>query len=114
ASFFLVYLDSVAINDFINQQKVYNGNYWQHGTELTWLLGLPCWLLGVKLADELDRISNTSTGKIYTVRLLVFIAAFICSFARFHLSLSYTISLTLFAILSFYWIKSEIGFWNRS
>lgn len=110
--YFIVALDSTVITDLLTQQEDYNGNYWQHGVTLTWFLGLPSWLLGVNIAQNLTRQKKTSPKRIYAMRLLVLFAASICSFARFHLSLSYTISLNVFSLLAAYWIEEEIYFWR--
>ncbi len=113
-SYILVLVFSNNLSDFIHQNKIYDGNYWQLGVLKTCIVGLPCWLLGVKIAEELNTINkqSISSRKVYLIRLCVFIAAFTCSVARFHLSLSYLLSLNLFAILAYYWIKSEIIFWK--
>lgn len=112
-SYILVALYSSAFSDLITQNKNYDGNYWQLGMLKTCILGLPCWLLGVKIAENLNNVQEKMTSKknIYVIRLTLIFVAFCCSFARFHLSLSYLISLNLFAILAYYWITQEIAFW---
>jgi len=117
-SFIISYLIIIAVTnslaDFIHQNKSYNGNYWQMGTFITCIIGLPCWLLGVKIAEDMRTLlSSTITAKrIYLMRACVFLAAFFCSVARFHFSLSYLLSLNIFAILAYSWIKLEITFWK--
>ncbi len=50
----------------------YKGAYWQLGDLLTWIIGLPCWLLGVILAQHIDAYKNNiSTIRIWVFRLLV-------------------------------------------
>ena len=99
----------------MRQNREYVGDYWQHGVLVTSILGFPCWLLGVHIASELasqKTDKRLTTQKIVLLRLVVWCAASLCSIARFHLSLSYTLSLNLFAILAAFWIWSEIKYWR--
>lgn len=72
------------------------------------LIFMPCWLLGVMLAENIDSIKTQPTYSVYIYRLAVFAGSFACSVARFHYNLSYTISMNIFALLLFKWIATEI------
>ncbi|MDO1449803.1 acyltransferase family protein [Rhodocytophaga aerolata] len=103
------------LNIAVDIQKKYEGNYWQLGVGLTWLLGLPCWLLGVLLAENLDNIAKAeiSYKNVLFSRLIIIIISIFCSVARFHLHLSYILSLNIFSIVAYFWISKEIIYYNK-
>lgn len=99
---------------FVSQQKQMTTNYHHLGPSATWIIGLPCWLIGVKLAAEYDDFKNNTVNirAVWLARIVVLCVAMICSIARFHLALSYTLSMGAFSILAAWWIKTEIKYWN--
>ena len=91
----------------------YNGNYPQFGNVLNWLVGLPCWLLGVDLANKADNLNKKiSFKKILTYRLGIFVLTVVCCALRFHFFVSYAISMTLIAIPICKWIEAEICYYQ--
>jgi peptidoglycan/LPS O-acetylase OafA/YrhL len=86
------------------------GDYPSYGTSMNWLLGLPCWLLGCKLAEInletkpklLDHLN------ISTVRVLIFSLSVVFSILRFHSPLGYPWTLNIFSIAVFFWLACEI------
>ncbi len=84
------------------------GNYPSFGVGLNWLLGLPCWLLGCLLAEQITRGKLPQLGGIWGWRLVVFGASVALSIARFHSPLTYPWTLNFFAILVAFWIAQEI------
>ncbi len=94
----------------IHQKNInYIGAYWQLGSFLTWIVGLPCWLLGVLLAQNIDSYrENVSTGQIYFFRFLVLTTGILLDVLKFHFFCSYFYTMNLFAFLLFVWIKKEI------
>ncbi|GGH15233.1 acyltransferase family protein [Mucilaginibacter phyllosphaerae] len=101
------------VRAFIHQTNTnYHGYYWQFGNYLTWIVGLPCWLLGVLIAEHIDepRLVNTRTVILY--RLGVFAISCFCCFAKFHLHLSYILSMNVFALLLYKWIQTEIVYYK--
>ncbi|MDF9798348.1 peptidoglycan/LPS O-acetylase OafA/YrhL [Catalinimonas alkaloidigena] len=113
-----IFLDGYTVDSFIHQiptDQGYDGNFMYHGVLYTWLIGLPSWLLGVKIAENFDLITGTkvSKSKILMLRASILLISIICSIARFHFSLSYTISLNLFAILAFFWISAEVSYLQK-
>ncbi len=98
------------------QQKdfKYMGEYWQMGLAGTWLIGLPSWLLGVRLANNIDNIKTTPAfRKLVLTRLLVFALSVTAGTLRFHFFVSYIISLTLFALPILKWIEMEICYYRN-
>lgn len=115
-SYIIILIEGNALKDFIHQNKDLNGDYWQLGIPITALLGLPNWILGVILAQKfVDQEKNIhfSQKKIYTIRFIIFFVSVICSIGRFHLSISYTLSLNVFGLLAAYWIWIEINYWVK-
>jgi peptidoglycan/LPS O-acetylase OafA/YrhL len=115
-SFILIYaLCPFDVSSLIHQKDdYYFGAYWQLGPYLTWLIGLPCWLLGVLLAENIDSISGSiSSYKIFFLRLTVFSVSILLNIAKFHFFLSYIFSMNLFALVVFIWIKAEILYYRE-
>jgi peptidoglycan/LPS O-acetylase OafA/YrhL len=90
------------------------GAYWQLGIFLTWLVGLPCWLLGVLLAEKIDNISKfISVKRIFFLRISVFVISIILNIAKFHFFVSYIFSMNLFALILFIWVRDEILYYRE-
>jgi len=93
----------------------YQGYYWQFGPYFTWIIGLPCWLLGVLIAEHIDKIGLVSYQQVMGYRLIVWVVSCACCAAKFHAHFSYILSMNLFAFLLYQWIKTEIVYYkNRS
>jgi peptidoglycan/LPS O-acetylase OafA/YrhL len=90
----------------------YQGYYWQLGWYLTWIVGLPCWLLGVLIAEHIDRLKTISFNKVVVYRIGVFAISCFCCFAKFHAHLSYILSMNLFALLLYKWLQTEIAYFK--
>jgi peptidoglycan/LPS O-acetylase OafA/YrhL len=88
------------------------GNYPSFGIGLTWLLGLPCWLLGVQLAELVVEDQKPKPKNIWAWRTAILIASSICSVLRFHSPLGYPWTLNFFAIFVFFWLLQEIRFYR--
>jgi len=100
---------------FLHANIDYDGNYWQLGTSLTWLIGLPCWLLGVLLADEIDYEKPIiAEKKVILTRVIIVLAGCFLTAGRFHFFLSYIVSMNLFALLLYYWIETEIRYYRNN
>ncbi len=91
----------------------YHGYYWQFGNGLTWIIGLPCWLLGVLIADKIDQQKPVTFSKVVIYRIIVFGISCFCSMAKFHLHLSYIISMNIFALLLYKWLRAEIVYYRN-
>lgn len=87
------------------------GNYPSFGLELNWAVGLPCWLLGCKLAettahDQLGKGVNLKT--IWTWRMVIWALSSLASVLRFHSPIGYPWTLNLFALVAYFWLAREI------
>jgi peptidoglycan/LPS O-acetylase OafA/YrhL len=91
----------------------YHGYYWQFGNYITWIVGLPCWLLGVLIAENIDHLKTISFSKVMLYRLLVYAISCFCCFGKFHLHISYLISMNIFALLLYKWIQAEIVYYKN-
>jgi len=112
----IAFVFSIFISGITDYYSVeYNGDFHRNGFLVTWIIGLPVWLLGVKLANDFAaaKTDDPSKWKIYCLRILVWGAALICSVGRFHLSIPYAYSLLLFSLLGYYWVKNEISFFRN-
>jgi peptidoglycan/LPS O-acetylase OafA/YrhL len=91
----------------------YHGYYWQFGPLLTWIIGLPCWLLGVLIAERIDQQKPVVFSTVVVYRLVIFGISVCCSVAKFHLHLSYIISMNIFALLLYRWLRAEIVYYRN-
>ncbi len=97
-------------SSLIHQRNInYSGAYWQTGDGLTWIVGLPCWLLGVNLAQHIDSYRDEpSVIRIWLFRCLAMGVGMLLDVFKFHFFVSYIFSMNFFAILLFFWIRNEI------
>jgi peptidoglycan/LPS O-acetylase OafA/YrhL len=82
--------------------------YWQLGVLYTWIIGLPVWLLGVLIAENIDELKSVSLSKIVLFRTSVFIISVLLNIGKTYWNLSYLLSMNIFAILLFKWLEAEI------
>ncbi len=114
-SYLFLFIHGQDVVAFLTQSKSRALSYHYMGIYWTWLLGFPCWLLGVRIAAKYDEIKADaiSEKRILWIRLVTFGSSVFCSIAHFHLSLSYTISMGLFSLLASFWILNEIKYWSN-
>lgn len=85
-----------------------------YGWKLNWLVGLPCWLLGVKLAAGWQQRSSTSdrasitASTIWNWRLIAWSSSSACAALNFHSPIGYSWILPWFALVAFAWLKREV------
>jgi len=111
----LIFASSDVLSLVHQKNLNFNGAYWQFGSLFTWVIGLPCWLLGVLLADNINKSNNipiVSFLRIITFRVVIFCFSIILVTLRFHFFFSYLLSMNLFAIPLFYWIKNEVYYYK--
>ena len=97
----------------ITQESLnFQGHYWQIGVSLTWVIGLPCWILGILISENFKSLMFMSTKKIMTYRLLVFVISVVLNFMHFHLHLGYIVSMNFFALILYKWIQAEISYFK--
>ena len=82
---------------------------------MTWVIGLPCWLLGCWLAENYARFPRLSTGMIWLVRTGIFAFSVALRLAKFHVpsvAASNVFTLTAFAFPVCIWIGLEIVYFQ--
>ncbi len=90
-------------------------DYPSYGLYLNWLLGLPCWLIGCKLAEDIRRAgSRPVDSSIWIWRAGILLLSAACSIARFHSPIGYPWTLNFFAIAAGIWLYREILHFSRS
>lgn len=85
-------------------------DYSPYGFTLNWLIALPCWLLGCRLA-ELDFNAGDATtiaARVWWWRMGIWLLSWACSVLRFHSPLGYPWTMGLFALPVFFWLRVEI------
>lgn len=83
-----------------------------YGPGLNWLVALPSWLLGCVLANHLsNQVSPRAFGKrsIMMWRSSVATIAAVLYYLTMNTIVGYYLTMNLFAILVFFWIRVEIG-----
>lgn len=89
-------------------------NYTDPGIYLTWLLALPCWLLGCALAERSDKLTAETPQRlpIWLWRIGILLSSILVSVLCHHLpgGIHTTLPwiLNLFAIIVFFWLTQEI------
>ncbi|MBB4107789.1 acyltransferase family protein [Pedobacter zeae] len=102
------------IHALISQSPIgYHGYYWQLGPLFTWIIGLPCWLLGVLIAENINKKVRVQSKRIFFLRILVFLTAVLFNFLKIEYLLSFIISMNFFALLSYYWLRLEIIYFRN-
>jgi peptidoglycan/LPS O-acetylase OafA/YrhL len=105
------------IKSLIYQQDInYFATYWQTGELITWLIGLPVWLLGVVIAEKIGPLSiklkNITFTELTLYRLAIFCTSVVLHVLKFHFFLSDIIALNIFALLMVKWIEREIIYYQ--
>lgn len=86
--------------------------YQRLGAALTWCLGLPCWLLGAALVEDILQLKQHDvvrrTAKIWFWRLGLIVLPLFANILTFHSPFSHSLTLNLFAFYGFFWIRGEL------
>jgi peptidoglycan/LPS O-acetylase OafA/YrhL len=91
----------------------YHGYYWQLGSFLTWIVGLPVWLLGVLIAEYIDKSGTVHFNKILLYRISVFVLSVLLVAGKIYWHISYIVSMNLFAIVACKWLQAEITYFKN-
>ena len=84
-------------------------NYHDFGPLLTWAVGLPCWLLGCMLARSFSSPAPMPDHRVLWLwRALIWFLASLSSILRFHGSIGYPLTLSVFAVACFCWLRLEL------
>ncbi|MDB4927007.1 acyltransferase [Mucilaginibacter sp.] len=101
------------VRAFLTQSNShYHGYYWQLGIFLTAVVGLPCWLLGVMIAENIDRMAQIATQKVILLRAVVLLLGFICNILKLYYHMSYILTMNLAAIVLYKWVQAEITYYK--
>lgn len=86
-------------------------NFHSPGIALTWILGLPCWLLGCALAEQFDstQAHDQAHWRLWAWRGAAWFLSSLASVLRFHGSIGYRWTLPIFALFAFAWLRAEIA-----
>ena len=90
--------------------------YIAFGYQLTWFIGLPVWILGCWLAENIGSFKAPSTRQIWYLRTAIFLFSWILRLIKFHTTtpfLSNIITLNLFAFPACYWLGCEIAYFTK-
>ncbi len=99
---------------FVILQNPAAGDYHVNTVRLTWLLGLPCWLMGCRLAEQvakemsLPETDRPTAVNVWPLRGIAWGISSLANFLRFHSPLGYPWTLNFFAIFAKFWIHQEI------
>jgi peptidoglycan/LPS O-acetylase OafA/YrhL len=87
------------------------------GRSLTWLIGLPCWLLGCWLAENENHFPALTIRQIWPLRVGIFLVMVVLRIVKFHLHTplaSNCLTLNVFAILACFWMGLEIAHFKQT
>ncbi len=70
--------------------------------------GLPCWLLGAKLADTFQQFPVLRQARLWAWRAGMWVLSSTLAFLHFHSPLHTNVSHTLFGFAAFFWLGREI------
>jgi peptidoglycan/LPS O-acetylase OafA/YrhL len=114
AIFIIIACDNGEIRSLLSRaDEGYTGSYASLGDLLTWIIGLPCWLLGVLIAENVDLIRyRVSTLQIMMIRGLILLMAMLIVGLKAHYFVSYIVTLNFYAIPLAYWITQEIVYFR--
>jgi peptidoglycan/LPS O-acetylase OafA/YrhL len=88
----------------------YNGNFTAFGIGFTWILGLPCWILGCVLAETHTRFRSHGRATQWSFRLGIIVAGSIVTALRFYAGIGYYWSEPALALLVYAWLGTEIAY----
>lgn len=86
----------------------------QFGFGLTWLVGLPSWLLGCRLAKFTAEDVFHAAAKPWIWRALVWAGSCAASILRFHAGIGYPLTMTLFGVLVYFWLRAEMRYYRAT
>jgi peptidoglycan/LPS O-acetylase OafA/YrhL len=84
------------------------GNYSSYGLLFSWMVGLPSWLLGCRLAEVYVRPPRLAIANIWHLRLLTWVLSSVCVVLHCHSPIRLPLTLNLFAIVVAIWLHAEV------
>lgn len=99
---------------FALTKPVTNVNYPAWGYSLDWILGLPCWYLGVLLAQQVrEKRQAPGHWAIWRYRLTAVAIGAITHNLALQQILGQHLTLNFFALFVFVWLKQELAFYQN-
>ena len=92
-----------------------DGGYAALGYSLTWIVGLPCWILGCWLAETEQKFPVLTAPMMWLVRGGIFLLVIALRISKFHahnLLASNCFTLNVFAVVACLWIGCEIAYYK--
>jgi peptidoglycan/LPS O-acetylase OafA/YrhL len=96
----------------VPELRAFNNSYTALGL-WTWVVGLPCWLMGCWLAENFQRFRRLPAFHMWTLRLFVITTSVLLRILKFHVHsilASNCISLDVFAVLAGLWVGCEAAY----
>ena len=88
-----------------------NINYPAWGYALSWVLGLPVWILGVILAERCrDLLPSPPTWRIWTERVVAVLLGAAATWLAWERIVGHHLTLNIFALYAVWWIRDELGY----
>jgi peptidoglycan/LPS O-acetylase OafA/YrhL len=89
-------------------------SYPAYGPWRNWILGLPCWLIGARMAErtEIFELRSVSTIEIWAWRMGIWATSCFLAALTFHTVLHFPLTLNIFAVLAGVWIEREIAYYR--
>lgn len=86
-------------------------HYPSFGTIGNMILGLPCWILGVLLADRYSFIKSRKINliKLNSIRFSILCASTFCYGLFLYFEVGFPLTLNFFAIAVFFWLSNELS-----
>jgi peptidoglycan/LPS O-acetylase OafA/YrhL len=83
---------------------------------LTWVVGLPCWLMGCWLSENFTKFKPLSPKNMWLIRVLMIAIMALLRVAKFHwhsLAASNCFTLNIFAFIAVIWLGFEIVYYQN-
>ncbi|TAG52768.1 MAG: hypothetical protein EAZ27_11855 [Cytophagales bacterium] len=116
-SYMIVLINTPVLKMALNKSYLgFNGNYQNIPYYKSVFIGLPCFILGIIISNNLENILKlkVSIKQLYMARLLIIALIILCSILRFHFHISFMLSLNFFAVFASIWLAFEIIYFNAN
>ncbi len=88
---------------------LYGNFHYRLGPWRNWVIGLPSWLLGCVLAEEMTRQNPQPASRIYAWRLFIAVTASALFWMSVNTPVKFTLTMNLFSVLVLFWMRAEIA-----
>lgn len=114
-NWFLIFFISFIISLFVIFSNYQMMHYPSYGTIGNMILGLPCWILGVIIAEKYDtlKIRKCVMIRIYIIRFILIISSMCCYGLFLYYRIGFPVTLNFFAVIVFIWLSFEISHKNN-